>query len=627
MHHPIHVKHNPANTAILVVILLGMANWPASGQQTEPLDLEAIALIQEEGLENSEIMETAWFLADRYGSRLTGSSTFRAAAEWARDQMTEWGLSDARLEAWGPFGPGWENERFYAHVVEPQPFSLIGYPESWTSGTDGWVRGEAVVAEIHSIDDFEQYRGTLMGKFVLTDPLFDTRQEFEPLPWNPRYTVEELDEWAKEQTPERFNHQAWVDNMRGTVPADRFARFLQEEGAAAWLRNGTFENTSTGVVVAGAPFFGYLPSFPQSPPIVTLLTEHYGRIYRTVNRAIPVTLEIDIRNRWFEEDSSAFNVLAEIPGTDRSDEVVMMGGHLDCLHTGTGGADNAAGVALVMEAARILKVLGLPLSRTVRVALWSAEETPGFAGTGAYAYVNQHLFDADHGTSKPEHAKLSAYFNVDYGSGRFRGIVGARTDEVAAVLSRWIEPFRDYGLTMVSLRTIAGSDHNPFDFVGIPSFFFLQDFTTNHFAHANLDTYERLLEDELMQNAVILASLIYHAANRETSLPRQPTPRQVSLPQEILERYTGEYEVIPDYHVTIEQQGGWLVWRSGIPEFDPEMFVNELRPLSETEFFVYGPHSAATGRGRVTFTVNEFGEVQGLRRSAETIYYDARKVR
>jgi hypothetical protein len=614
------------NATVLALLVSAIVAWPAASQQSEPLDLEAIALIREEGLERSEIMETAWFLADRYGSRLTGSSTLHAAAEWARDQMTEWGLSGARLEAWGPFGPGWENERFYAHVIEPQPFPLIGYAESWTSGTDGWVQGEAVVAEIHGIDDFAQYRGMLRGRFVLTDPLIETRQEFEPLPWNARYTDEELEEWMKEQRRERFDRQAWVDNVHRTLPADQFARFLQEEGAAAWLRNGTFENTSTGVVVAGSPFFGYLPSFPQSPPIVTLLTDHYGRIYRTVERGMPVTLELNVQNRWFEEDSSAFNVLAEIPGTDRADEVVMMGGHLDCLHTGTGGADNAAGVAMVLEAARILRVIGLPLRRTVRVALWTAEETPGFAGTGAYAYVNQHLFDVEYGRPKPEHAKVSAYFNVDYGSGRFRGIVGARTNEVAAVLNPWIEPFRDYGLTMVSLRTIVGSDHTPFDVVGIPSFMFLQDFTTNHFAHTNLDTYERLLEDELKQNAVILASLVYHAANREDPFQRQPLPRQVSLPQEILERYEGVYEETPDYHIRIEHHGDRLVWRSGIPGVDPEMFEIELRPLSETEFFAYGPHSAI-GRARVTFSVNELGEVQGLRVSTESVYFDATKVR
>jgi hypothetical protein len=610
----------------MTFLLLGTASWPANTQQVEPLDLEAIALIREEGLERSEIMETAWFLADRYGSRLTGSSTLRAAAEWARDQMTEWGLADARLEAWGPFGPGWENERFYAHVIEPQPFPLIGYSESWTSGTDGWVRGEAVVAEIHNSDDFERYRGTLRGKFVLTDPLIATRQEFEPLPWNPRYTEEELDEWVGERTPFRPNREEWVDYVRRYVPATQFARFLEEEGAAAWLRNGTFENTSTGAVVAGAPFYGYLPSFPKSPPIVSLLTEHYGRIYRTVEHAIPVTVEIHIQNRWFEADSSAFNVLAEIPGTDLADEVVMMGAHLDCTHTGTGGADNAAGVALVMEAARILKTLGLPLRRTVRVALWSAEETPGLAGIGSYAWVNQYLFDAESGVTTPEHVKLSAYFNIDLGTGRFRGIVGARMDEIAAVLRRWTEPFQDQGLTTVGLDTYAGSDHIAFDVIGIPSFIFLQDFTSNHFAHTNLDTYERLLEDELKSNAVILASFVYHAANREALMPRQPPPLQVQLPSEILDRYTGEYEETPDYRIAIERRGSRLVWRSGVVGFDTEMFVYELRPLSETEFFVYGPNSVATGRAQVIFSVNELGEVEGLRMSAEHFYFDAAKI-
>jgi hypothetical protein len=411
------------------------------------------------------------------------------------------------------------------------------------------------------------------------------------------------------------------------LPASEFASVLGEEGAAAWLRNGTFENTSTGAVVAGAPFFRYSPSFPQSPPIVTLLTEHYGRIYRTVERDVPVTLEINVQNRWDRADSSSFNVLAEIPGTDRADEVVMIGAHLDCTHTGTGGADNAAGVATVIEAARILKAIGLPLRRTVRVALWSAEETPGLAGIGSYAYVNQHLFDAETGEPTPEHAKISAYFNVDLGSGKFRGIVGARTDEVASVLRSWAEPFREQGLTAVGKRTYAGSDHIPFDVVGIPAFIFLQDFTSNHFAHTNLDTYERLLEDELKQNAAILAAFVYHAANREALLPRQPPPSQVQLPPEILDRYVGEYEDTPDYRMTIEREGNRLVCRSGITGLDTEMFVFELRPLSETEFFLFGPHAVATGRANVTFSVDENGEVQGLRLAAERFYFDAKRVR
>jgi len=596
-------------------------------QQLEPLDLEAIALIREEATDRSQIMELAWRLTDLYGTRVTGSPALIAAGEWARSQMEQWGLANAHLEPWGPFGPGWMNERFYAHVIEPQPFPLIGYPEGWTSGTDGWVRGEAVVAEIGDIHDVEQYRGKLKGKFVLTDRLIETREEFEPLPYSPRFSQEHLEELAKQPVPGRAPREAWVERVRQVVPASQFARFLREEEAAAWLRNGTGENTSTGAVSAYGLFANGSPVFPPSPPIVALLTEHYGRIYRLLQHGVPVRLEMNVQNRWLRKDSSAFNVLADIPGTDRADEMVIMGAHLDGVYTGTGGVDNAAGVAVVMEAARILRALDLPLRRTVRIGLWSAEETSGPGGWGSYAYVSQHLFDPGTGEPKPEYANVSAYFNVDYGTGRFRGIVGARTDEVAAALQRWTEPFQEEGLTMVGRgHPLGGSDYAPFDMVGIPAFFFLQDMTTNHFAHTNLDTYERLLEDELKQNAVALASFVYHAANRESLLKRLRPLREARVPPEILDRYAGVYEDTPDYRITLKREGGRLIWRSGIPGFDSEMYAFELQPLSETEFFLYGPGSLEIGRATVTFSADEEGKVEGLRLESEGFYFDARRV-
>jgi hypothetical protein len=622
----VHVAHGATATGLATLIAIGAAARPHAAQELEPLDLEAIALIRDEAVERSRIMETAWRLTDLYGARLTGSPALRAAAEWARDQMSEWGLADARLEPWDAFGPGWMNERFYAHVIEPQPFPLIGYPEAWTAGTDGWVRGEAVVVEIDDTHDFERYRGTLKGKFVLAGQLIQTRQEFEPLPYSPRFTEEELEEWGRQPAPIRFPREMWVESMRRWVPATRFAQFLEEEGAAAWLRNGTWESTSTGAVSAISPFVGHSPSFPPSPPIVALLTDHYGRIYRMLQHGVPVGLEMNVQNRWLREDSRSFNVLADIPGTDRADELVIVGAHLDCTPTGTGAVDDAAGVALVMEAARILKALDLPLRRTVRIALWSAEETSGPAGWGSFAYVNKHLFDSESGGVQPEHAKVSAYFNVDFGTGRFRGILGARTDEVAAVLRRWTEPFHAQGLTMVARRQIGGSDHTPFDMVGIPAFVFLQDMTTNSFAHTNLDTYERLLGDELKQNAAALASIVYHAANRDSLLKRLPPPREVQIPPDILDRYAGVYEDTPHYRITIEREGGRLIWRSGITWLDSERYAFELRPLSETEFFTYGPGSLERGRATVTFSLDEDGRVEGLRSESDGVYFDARRV-
>jgi hypothetical protein len=623
----VNVRHGATAACLATLIAIGAAARLCDAQEREPLDLEAIALIRDEAVERSQIMELAWRLTDVFGVRLTGSPALRAAAEWARDQMSEWGLAEARLETWGPFGPGWMNERFYAHVIEPQPFPLIGYPEGWTSGTDGWVQGEAVIVDVGGIHDFERYRGKLKGKFVLSDPLIETREEFEPWPYTARFAEEDLEELAKPPVPSRAPREIWVERVRRSVPLPLFARFLREEGAAAWLRNATGETTSTGAVSAFGLFANYSPVLPPSPPIVALLTEHYGRIYRTLQHGVPVRLEMNVQNRWLREDSGAFNVLADIPGTDRADELVIMGAHLDGVCTGTGGVDNAAGVALVMEAARILKALGLPLRRTVRIGLWSAEETSGPGGWGSYAYVNQHLFDPETGQPRPEHAKVSAYFNVDYGTGRFRGIVGARTDEVAAVLRRWTEPFHESGLTMVGRgHPLGGSDYAPFDVVAIPAFFFLQDMTTNHFAHTNLDTYERLLEDELRQNAVALASFVYHAANRDSLLKRPPPPRQVQLRPEILDRYAGQYQDTPDYRITLKREGGRLTWRSGIPGLDSEMFdAIELLPISETEFLLYGAGAMEIGRATVTFSADEEGKVEGLRLESEGFYFDARR--
>ncbi len=605
-----------------VALLSAMVGFPAHAQ-VEPVDHAAIALIREEGSERSQIMEIAWHLTDVFGPRLTGSPNALEAGAWARDRALEWGLSNARLEHWDPVAPGWTNERFFAHVVTPQAYPLVAYPEAWTPGTPGWVTGEAIIVPIRSVEDFEQYRGQLRGRFVLVEPPGQQYHAFDSLPWAYRYSDADLEERALAPTPQRVAPAQRLQIRKYWHAMTQLPTFLEEEEAAAWLRWGNFRGISPIGSVASLIFPPvWDPPFPV--PIVNVLPEHYGRIYRMVDRAINVSLEMNIQNSWHEADSMTFNMIADIPGADRASEVVMMGAHLDSPHLGTAATDNAAGVSIVFEAARILKTLDLPMRRTVRVALWTGEEQ---GEDGSTAYVYKHLFDEEREEFTSQHADLSAYFNVDHGSGRFRLIAGATTRALADILERWIEPFREDGLTTVSALPPGGTDHVSFGAVGIPAFTFMQDLTTDFFGHASLDTYERLLEDELKQNAVILAALVYHAANHETLLPRPADLPIVKLSPDILDQYVGLYEDTPDYRISITRTNGRLAWRSWIPSLEGTEVDGEFRPISETEFVLVGSRWK-TWRDmlvRISFTRDQQGKVDGLRFSRGERYIDAKR--
>ena len=598
---------------------------PAQAQEAEPLDLQAIRLIRDEGMERSQIMDIAWFITDLYGPRLTGSANFRAAAEWARDRMTEWGLADARLEEWGPFAPGWENEHFYAHIIEPQRYPLFGSPSAWTPGTHGLIRSYAVLPPITSREDFERFRGLLDGKFVLTDAPIALQHDTDPEPWPSRQTADALEELTKEPVPEPYSRARWVERAERRFFPGPLGRFLTAQGAAAWLRPAPRWGNG-GVMLADGWELVTL-SLDSTPPTVRLPSEQYGRIYRTLEHGIPVTLEMDIQNHWNLRDSTSFNVVAEIPGTDRADEVVIIGAHLDSHLTGTGAGDNAAGVALVMEAVRILKTLNMPMRRTVQVILFSSEETLGPRGIGSHAYVNDHLFDFDTGEPQPEHAKVSAYFNLDWGCGRIRGVMGVADDEVATIMKRWSEPFRDQGMTMVGYGLQADTDDLPFRLAGIPAFYFLQD-NIDSFGHTHLDTYETLVEDEFKQAAVVVASFAYHAANRDSMLPRQPIPREVQLAPAILDRYAGEYEDAPGSRILIERRGNRLVWRSRLTSIGFEFPASVFRPSSETEFFSFDVQvgGLTASAPRLTFALTEEGMVQSLRFHTARSYFEAIKI-
>jgi hypothetical protein len=498
-----------AAAAVLLLVL------PLGGQMRERVDFEAVYRLKDEGLQRSRVMDIASYLTDVYGPRVTGTPSYRAAAEWAQKQLAEWGLANVRTEPF-PFGRGWTNERFVAHVVAPSAYPLIGYPKVWTPGTNGPVTAEAVAAVMENEGDFERFKGKLAGKIVLVQPMREVKAAWEPLAT--RFADKDLAELT--QQPVAPGGDRRRDYRAAMAFASRRAQFLRAEGAVATLEPSRVGDGGTVFVQGGGS------RDPKEAPVlpqIVLAVEHYGRIWRTLEKQIPVRIELDVRNTFHEAEADAFNITAEIPGTDKADEVVMLGAHFDAWHAGTGATDNAAGSAVMMEAMRILKATGLKMRRTVRLALWGGEEQ---GLLGSRAYVKTHFADRETMALKPEHAKLAAYFNVDNGTGAIRGVYLQGNEAVAPIFSAWMEPLRSLGMTTLTIRNTGGTDHLAFDEVGLPGFQFIQDEveydTRTH--HSNMDVWERLQAPDMMKNAVIVAAFVYHAAVRDEKLPRKPLP-------------------------------------------------------------------------------------------------------
>ncbi len=510
---------------LFVVVLVGAASAasPAAGlgQEGEPVDLEAIYKIKQEGFQRSEVMEVMSWLTDVHCPRLTGSPGLLAAAEWATEWLQERGITDVTLEAWGPFGRGWTNDKFAAYVLEPTPYPIIGYPKAWTPGTNGLVRGEAVIAMITNEDDFETWSGKLAGKFVLTSLMPAVGALWES-PAD-RYSEEELEERATQPLPNVGGGRGGRGNFAAMRAfAARRNEFFIQEGVAGLLDPGRGSGGTVFVSSGGSRD----ADAPEVPAQVVLAVEHYGRIYRTLEKGVPVVVEMEVENQFYDDTLDSFNLMAEIPGTDPdlADEIVMLGAHFDSWHAGAGATDNAAGSAVMMEAMRILKATGLPLRRTVRMGLWSGEEQ---GLLGSRAYVADHFADRRTMELQPEHEKFSAYYNVDNGTGAIRGIYLQGNEAIAPIFEAWMAPFENIGMTTLSIRNTGGTDHLAFDAVGLPGFQFIQDpveySTRTH--HSSMDGYERVQAEDMMKDAVIVASFVYHTANRDELLPRKPMPQ------------------------------------------------------------------------------------------------------
>ena len=388
-----------------------------------------------------------------------------------------------------------------------------------------------MAATIDKEEDFEKYKGKLQGKFVLLQPLREIKLLFEAP--GKRYTEADLD--GHEQAGSRpasafgrarrpggpggFGAQCRVPPQAHGVPRRRGRRGDHRSVAGHARRQRLGQRAGPG------PGEGSRDA--KEPPVVpqvVLAGEHYNRILRTLNNKVPVTMEVNVQNKFYDADLNSFNIVGEIPGGDKADEIVMLGSHFDSWHAGTGATDNGVSCAVVMEAMRILKATGLKLRRTVRAALWTGEEQ---GLLGSRAYVKEHFADRETMQLKPEHAKLAAYFNQDNGGGAYRGVYLQGNEAVAPIFEAWMKPFHNLGMTTLTIRPTSGTDHLSFDAVGLPGFQFVQDpmeySTRTH--HTNLDLYDRVLPEDVMKNAVIMASFVYHAANRDEMLPRKPLPK------------------------------------------------------------------------------------------------------
>jgi hypothetical protein len=521
-----------------IVLLVSLA--PAQLAR-EKFDSAAVAQIKDEGLNRSNVMEILSYLTDVYGPRLTGSPGYERAAKWAQSKMTSWGLQNAHLENWGPFGRGWELKRYSANVLHKQNFPLISYPKAWTPGTSGTVTGELIYVDAQTDSALEFYKGKLKGKFILFSDTRDVKPHFEAE--GSRAEDSTLLKLANADIPgarrggRRFE-QTPAQKARALADFHKY-EMAQKEGALGILTNARgdggniFVQQITVPAHPDTPFTSrpsaYANTLPKIVPQVAVGVEHYNRLIRMITKGEAPKLEMNLEVNFMKADSE-YNVIAEIPGTDLKDEIVMIGAHFDSWQGGTGATDNATGSAVCMEAMRILKTLNLTPRRTIRIGLWGGEEQ---GLLGSEAYVKQHFGDKDNPEGKvnykPAAEKFSVYFNDDNGTGKFRGVYMQGNEAVRPIFREWLKPFSDMGANTLTLSNTGGTDHLSFDAISLPGFQFIQDEIeySSRTHHSTMDVYDRAVEDDLKQASIIMASFAYHAAMRDEKMPRKPVPQPV----------------------------------------------------------------------------------------------------
>ena len=599
----------PATVLLLALLVpyVAFGQQPQGGPQAPALDPnDPIAKIRDEGLNRSQVMQTLSYLTDVIGPRLTASPNMKRSNEWTRDTLAKWGLQNAHLEAWGPFGRGWTLKRFSAQVTAPQDIPLIAYPKAWSPGItvmpempstpaakvqkpaapatspepSSVVTGEVVFLDARNEADLDKYKGQLKGKIVLISQPADVKALFDA-PGSRRDEKNLLalanalppgqgggfggggggggrggggGANAQERQQQLFQQQVFTSKRMN---------MLVDEGAAVVV-DVSPRGTGGTIFVQSATVAAPTPKTPEemrtitrlSPydpkaesrmvPQMTVSAEHYNRMIRMIQQGEKLKMTVDLQVEYQDQDNMGYNTVAEIPGTDLKDEIVMLGGHMDSWHSGTGATDNGAGVAVAMEAVRILQTLGLKPRRTIRIALWTGEEE---GLLGSRAYVKQHFGNLEGGsgqfggggggggnanttpaklTTLADYEKFSGYFNLDNGTGKIRGIYLQGNRAVRDLFSQWLTPFRDLGASTITISNTGGTDHQSFDGIGLPGFQFIQDDieydTRTH--HSNQDVFDRIQADDMKQAATIMAAFVYNTAMRDEKMPRKPAPGQ-----------------------------------------------------------------------------------------------------
>jgi hypothetical protein len=518
------IAPSTCRSVALAALALLLTAWPPGRLSAqEPIDTALNNRIREEGLQRSHVMETALALSDDNGPRLAGSANFLRAARWVANQLKTWGLSGAKLEPWGVHGRSWALDSYSAEMTAPYYLRLSAFPRAWVGGRSVVITGTPIVAPVSEERDFERSRGKLRGRIVLASLARPFRRREEPL--FHRFTDAELDAMAKAPPPPGpFDFWAEYDGWANTLHnRDKVLAFFRDEGALAVLVPSPNDE-----FLQADGWWNYAGSVPGAVPTFVVAREQYNRLVRLANKGGPFKLELSLKAHFESADTTGYNVVAELPGTDPllAPELVMMGGHLDSWLGGTGATDNGAGCAVVMEAMRILKAVGARPRRTIRMALWDGEENSADDYGGSMGYVRRHFAIPETMQLQPEHARLSAYLNLDNGTGRIRGIYLQGDTAAAAVFRALLEPFRDLGAAHVVPGNTGDTDHIPFQSVGLPGFEMLQDPVDyeRRTHHTILDVGDYLLEDDLKQASVVMASLVYHLATRDAQVPRPELP-------------------------------------------------------------------------------------------------------
>lgn len=510
---------------------------PVAALAQEKVDLSMMQKIREEGLKRSQVMDIAFNLTDKSGNRLTNSEGYMRAANYAKDALTGWGVTNAQLDAWGEFGKGWELEKSYVAMTAPYYKPIMAWPKTWTAGTRGLKNGEVLVIQLKDSASLEAYRGQLKNKIIIPDQLIDYKHSFKADAI--RYTDEELAKMAAAtptgvggrsgapQGGDTAQMRIFREQMAARQNSQRALNLLKamakSEGAIAMITTGARNHDGTIFAQGGGAYKG---TDPENFLDMALGIEDYNTILRLAKSGTPVKMDVDVKTKFQTKDLQGYNVIAEIPGTDPQlkDEIVMIGAHLDSWQAGTGATDNASGSAVMMEAMRILKALGVQPRRTIRIGLWSGEEQ---GLLGSRGYVKKTFADPANMQPLPQHEKFSAYYNIDNGTGKIRGIYLQGNADCKDIFSAWLEPFKDLGATTVTISNTGGTDHQAFDAVGLPGFQFIQDpieyDTRTH--HSNMDVYDHLIADDLKQIATIVAAFAYNTAQRDAKLPRKPMPK------------------------------------------------------------------------------------------------------